>query len=152
MDNLVNRANFISDSLNSKGITDYLGQWHIDKMVLLKMVIESKIGYDRLCMDPENKNFFNEIDESIVYSTELYSELVLLITAQGDPKTNFENSQVLNLFYLFHKMIFRTASLISNLISKVQPPEKNNAEVFHLGVEEVEEESYDTFLKKLSGF
>lgn len=154
--NLKNRCKLISEALNSNAVVDYLGQGQIDKMTLLKMVIESKIGFDTLSSDPENARYFNEIEESIVYSTEHYSALVLLITASGDPKQNFQNSHVLNQFYLFHKMIMRTTNLITNLMSKMDVLEsstegKLQADVFDIKGQPQYDESYN-LLKKLSGF
>ncbi len=156
MHNLRNRWDVICESLNSRAILDYLDHFQIDKMTFLRMIIESKIGFDTLSQDPENKKYFNEIEESVVYSTEHFTSLVLLISAPGDPKVNFQNSDVLNMFCLFHKMIVRTSNLVSNLISKKDVLDeinetKNQADVFKIKREPEYEESY-TLLKKLSGF
>ena len=118
MDHLINKISTVSISLKSKEIIDYLNQWNIDKMHLLKLIIESKIGFDQLSSDPENASYFYEIEESSIYSTNSYSELIMVISTLGDTtKSNFQNNNLLNKFYLFHKMLYRTANLVSNLLA-----------------------------------
>ena len=124
MDQLINKISTVSITLKSKEILDYLNQWNIDKMHLLKLVIESKIGFDQLSASPENASYFLEIEESSIYSTNNYSELIMVISTMGDlTKNNLQNNNLLNKFYLFHKMLYRTANLVSNLLSSHSEPQ-----------------------------
>ena len=116
--NLVNRINLIFTSLKSKEIIDFLNQWNIDKLKLLSLVIESKIGYDRLISDKECQKFINDIEEHSVYTTSEYSELIMFISTMGDVNAKFNNgAAVLNKFQVFHKMLYKTGTLVMKLLT-----------------------------------
>lgn len=116
--NLVNRINLIFTSLKCQEVIDFLNQWNIDKLKLLTLVIESKIGYDRLISDMECKKFIDDIEEHTVYTTAEYSELIMFISTMGDVNTKFNNgAAILNKFQVFHKMLFKTGTLVMKLLT-----------------------------------
>lgn len=116
--NLVNRINLIFTSLKSKEIIDFLNQWNLDKLKLLTLVIESKIGYDRLISDNECKKFIDDIEEHVVYTTSEYSELIMFISTMGDVNNKFNNgAAILNKFQVFHKMLYKTGTLVLKLLN-----------------------------------
>lgn len=115
---LANRINSIFTSLKCKEIIDFLNQWNIDKLKLLTLVIESKIGYDRMISDNECRQFIEDIEEHVIYTTSEYSELIMFISTMGDVNSKFHsNASVLNKFQIFHKMLFKTGSLVLKLLT-----------------------------------
>ena len=116
--NLVNRINLIFTSLKSKEIIDFLNQWNIDKLKLLSLVIESKIGYDRMISDDECKKFIDDIEEHVVYTTSEYGELIMFISSMGDSNAKVNNgAEILSKFQVFHKMLYKTGTLVIKLLN-----------------------------------
>ncbi|GAC1598586.1 MAG: hypothetical protein NVS3B19_20730 [Ginsengibacter sp.] len=115
---LIKRISLIFENLRCKEIIDFLNQWNIDKLKLLTLVIESKIGYDRLISDMECKKFIDDIEEHTVYTTAEYSELIMFISTMGDVNTKFNNgAAILNKFQVFHKMLYKTGTLVMKLLT-----------------------------------
>lgn len=115
--NLINRISLIFENLRCKEIIDFLNQWNIDKVKLLSLVIESKLGYDRTVLDEDCKKFIDDIEESSIYSVAEYSQLIMFISTMGDMNSRFNtDSSILNKFQAFHKMLFKTGSLVLKLL------------------------------------
>jgi hypothetical protein len=115
----IKRVRFISSNLKSKEIIDYLNQWQIDKVHLLKLIVESKIGFDQAIADKKNESFFKELEESKVYSLNYYSDLIMFISNIGDTsRSTLQSNNTLHNFYLFHKILSKTCSLILNLLEE----------------------------------
>jgi hypothetical protein len=127
----IKRINFISSNLKSKEIIDYLNQWQIDKVHLLKLIVESKIGFDQAIADKRNESFFKELEESKVYSLNYYSDLIMFISNIGDTsRSTLQSNNTLHNFYLFHKILSKTCNLILNLLEdKVEVEEEKPAPV-----------------------
>lgn len=115
--NLINRISLIFENLKCKEIIDFLNQWNIDKVRLLSLVIESKLGYDRIILDEECKKFIDDIEESSIYSVAEYSQLIMFISTMGEMNSRFNSdSAILNRFQTFHKMLYKTGSLVLKLL------------------------------------
>lgn len=131
MDNnqTVKRIKDIVTGLKSKEIIDYLNQWDIDKIYLLKLVVESKIGYDQSIADKRNKDFFDEIEESKVYSLVYYSELIMFISNISDSSRSvLQSNNTLHNFFLFHKILDKTSTLVMHLLSDSEVEEHTEVE------------------------
>ncbi|GAC1380834.1 MAG: hypothetical protein NVSMB45_04650 [Ginsengibacter sp.] len=114
---LIKRISLIFENLRCKEIIDFLNQWNIDKVKLLSLVIESKLGFDRIILNEDCKNFIEDIEESSIYSVTEYSQLIMFISTMGELNSRFNNdSGVLNRFQTFHKMLFKTGSLVLKLL------------------------------------
>lgn len=119
---LIERIQVIFQSLKSHEIIDLLNQWNIDKLKLLSITIESKLGYDQLIGDVECKKFIDDIEESSVYSVAEYTQLIMFISTMGELNSRFNNdSAILNKYLVFHKMLYKTGSLVLKLLSDVTP-------------------------------
>lgn len=77
---LKNNLTAVVDALKSKEIIDYLGQAVIEKEVLLRLLIESKAGYDQALTDPLKQKVFNQFETSSLYSTQNFSNLFSFVT------------------------------------------------------------------------
>jgi hypothetical protein len=115
---IVKRINGIISTLKSNEIIDYLNQWQIDKVHLLKLIVESKIGFDQAMADKKNEQIFKEFEESKVYSLNYYSDLIMFISNISDTnRSTLQSNNTLHNFYLFHKILSKTCTIILNLLS-----------------------------------
>ncbi len=114
---LRNNLNEIVKKLKSKEIVDYLANPSLDKNHLLKLVVDSKGGYDQAITDPEKEKVFDQFETSINYSLDNFSQLVLFIsTAPNANRTTFLANNILSNFYSFHKSLLGIFNLIDNLL------------------------------------
>jgi hypothetical protein len=122
---IVKRINGIISTLKSNEIIDYLNQWQIDKVHLLKLIVESKIGFDQAMADKKNEQIFKEFEESKVYSLNYYSDLIMFISNISDTnRSTLQSNNTLHNFYLFHKILSKTCTIILNLVSDETAVEK----------------------------
>jgi len=137
----IKRVKSIGSSLKSAEIIDYLNQWQIDKVHLLKLIVESKIGFDQAVADKRNESFFKELEESKVYSLNYYSDLIMFISNIGDTSRNtLQSNNTLHNFYLFHKILAKTCKLILNLLQDTVEAEQDVEQKIEKMVEKPREE------------
>ena len=116
---LFHRINTILSKLKCKEIIEFLSQLNINKVNLLTLVIESKMGYDQLITDIECRSFINEVEENTIYSSPEYSELIMVISKLDNEGSTSENAiATLNKFQAFHKTVNKTGTLLINLLSE----------------------------------
>lgn len=153
-----------------------MNQWQVDKVHLLKLIVESKIGFDRAIMDKTNEKIFTEFEEAKVYSLSYYSDLIMFISTMADTsKSTLQSNHTLQNFYLFHKILFKTCTITLNFLDvrnsveqkvaeqevfweKAQPVKR--AKLFEIPVaqpelveaEETEDANLSSFLSKLANF
>lgn len=126
---LMQRIRLIFEHLKCKEIIDFLNHWSIDKLKLLNLAIESKIGYDLLILDEENRKFIEEIDEATIYTVAEYGQLMIYISNMGDPTGRFNpDSGILDKFQSFHKMLYKTGNLLLKLLVENPQIESNSKE------------------------
>ena len=67
---LVNKITTLLSEIKSSEIMEFLSQPNLNKVDLLTLIIESKIGYDKWCTDSECANIIEEIEEHIAAGKE----------------------------------------------------------------------------------
>lgn len=114
---LRNNLNAVIESLKSKDVINSLNEGQIDKNSFLKLLIESKAGYDQAQTDTQKQKVFNQFDTSSVYSTENFSNLFSFVsrTQNNERPTYLANNTISN-FYSYHKTLLATSNLINNLL------------------------------------
>jgi len=96
----------------------------VDKTRLVKLLIDSKAGYDQQFSDKERERILQQFDAANVYSTGNFSILISFSSAIGTnpvgstniPKGNLLANDVVTDFYSFHKTLQSTFNLIDNLL------------------------------------
>jgi hypothetical protein len=114
---LRNNLNEIIKRLQSREIVQFLKNNAIEKTNLLKLVVDSKGGYDQAMSDPEKEKVFEQFDTSKMYETTYFSNLISVIsTASNNNRSTFISNNAINDFYSFHKSLISTFNLIDNLL------------------------------------
>ena len=114
---LRNNLNEIIKRLMSREIVDFLGNNKIDKSTLLKLIVDSKGGYDQATTDTEKEKVFEQFEAVKMYETAYFSRLISTVsTASNDNRSTFISNTTLNDFYSFHKSLISTFNLIDNLL------------------------------------
>lgn len=114
---LRNNLNEIIKRLQSREIVKFISNTNIDKINLLKLVVDSKGGYDQAMTDPEKEKVFLQFDAIKMYETNYFSNLISMIsTASNNNRSTFVSNTILNDFYSFHKSLISTFNLIDNLL------------------------------------
>jgi|GEM_PF-3395424 len=181
MGQTVNKIKQLISDLKSQEIMDYMNQWQVDKIHLLKLIVESKIGFDQAMMDKTNEQIFADLEEAKVYSLSYYSDLIMFVSTMADTnKSTLQSNYTLQNFYLFHKILFKTCTIALSFLEestcieqKVEapkvvkqevgeqkaPPVKRGrligipkAEPVLVGAEEAEDVNLSMFLSKLANF
>lgn len=112
---IIKKIGELEPALKSKEILQYLNKRQVSKSELLKLVLESKTGFDQAILDEEIKGFFNGFEESSIYSAN-YSDLLLVICYMGDTDRPDVDNAFVNTFLLFHKILHNTTSVINMLL------------------------------------
>lgn len=120
---LRNNLNAVIQSLRSNEIIQLLNQGSIEKASLLKLLIDSKAGYDQNSTDFQRKKVFDQFDANSIYSSDNYTGLLSFISNVSQPggsshparPTYFTNNRIAD-FYSFHKTLTSTYNIISHLL------------------------------------
>ncbi|MDT0607411.1 hypothetical protein [Croceitalea rosinachiae] len=114
---LRNNLNEIIKRLMSKEIVAFLDNSNIEKSSLLKLVVDSKGGFDQAATDPEKEKVFEQFEAVKMYETNYFSRLVSMISTAGNSsRSTYFSNMTLNDFYSFHKSLISTFDLIDNLL------------------------------------
>jgi hypothetical protein len=112
---ILDKINDLVTTLKSREVVEYFNQWQVEKLELLRIIVESKVGYDVYAADQERLEILKSIDDPSVYSVYKYSELIMFVSNNTD-MTILQSSQIVTSFYLFHKSLYRTASFLDKLV------------------------------------
>ncbi|PIB28031.1 hypothetical protein BFP77_10285 [Maribacter sp. 4U21] len=122
---LRNNLNEIIKRLMSRELVAFLDNNNIEKSNLLKLVVDSKGGFDQAATDPEKEKVFEQFEAVKMYETAYFSRLISMIsTAQNSNRSTYVSNTTLNDFYSFHKSLISTFNLIDNLLM-------NSKEIFN---------------------
>lgn len=114
---LRNNLNEIIKRLKSREIVEFLSSNQIDKGNLLKLIVDSKGGYDQATTDSEKEKVFEQFEAQKMYETNYFSHLISIVsTASNNNRSTFISNNTLNDFYSFHKSLISTFNLIDNLL------------------------------------
>lgn len=114
---LRNNLNEIVKRLKSREIVAFLEKATVDKNHLLRLVVDSKGGYDQAMSVPEKEKVFEQFDTSQMYDTTYFSQLISVISTTGNnSRSNFVSNNLINNFFSFHKSLISTFNLIDNLL------------------------------------
>lgn len=127
---LRNYLKHITESLKSQNVVDLLGENQaISASNLIKLIIESKSGYDNALSDSEKNEILSILQASQLYSSDNITNIVSFASPQGNKATTsfLLNEKVLR-FLIFHKTILNSFNLIDTLLlsSREIFDEKNN--------------------------
>jgi hypothetical protein len=114
---LRNNLNEIIKHLKSEELIAFLNHGQIDKGNLLKLIVDSKGGYDQAIPDPEKLKVFEQFDTDKMYETAYFSSLISFVsTAPNQNRATYLSNNTLNDFYSFHKSLLSTFKIIDNLL------------------------------------
>ena len=114
---LRNNLNEIIKRLMSREIVNFLGEGQIEKGNLLKLIVDSKGGYDQATTDAEKEKVFEQFEAQKMYETNYFSRLISVVSiASNKNRSTFISNNSLNDFYSFHKSLISTFNLIDNLL------------------------------------
>ena len=120
---LVNKITTLLNELKSGEIMEFLSQPNLNKVDLLTLIIESKIGYEKWRSDSECSNIIEEIEEHHIYDDTNYNKLLNYISNLGSLSQNSEADLKLLLWFRhFHTMIIKTCNVVIKLMNNHQPP------------------------------
>jgi hypothetical protein len=144
------RIGGMKSALKSKEIINYLNRPEIDKPRLLKLVMESKTGFDQAVLDTETKEFFNGIEEAEIYTAD-YPNLLLSVCSMSESgNSDIRNNMFISSLMLFHKIFNGVLSFISMLNDQALPgkdEEPKDGKVHQIPSEQV---SLEKFLKSFA--
>lgn len=129
---LRNNLNEIIKHLKSQEIVTFLNNGQIDKGNLLKLIVDSKGGYDQAISDSEKRKVFEQFDTNKMYDTSYFSTLISFVSiAPNANRTTFLSNNTLNDFYSFHKSLLSTFRIIDNLLMTTREifDEKNDFDI-----------------------
>ncbi|MBK5203140.1 MAG: hypothetical protein JJE45_05415 [Prolixibacteraceae bacterium] len=116
---LRNNLNQLVDDLKSKEIVEFLDKQEVNKNELLRLIVESKSGYDKSITNKEKSKVIFEFNADKMYETKLFSSILSHISnATNKNRTAFLNFIQLNDFYSFQKTLIYTFELIDKLLIK----------------------------------
>ena len=116
---LRNNLNSIVKRLKSIELIKFLDATQVEKNQLLRIIIESKGGYDQAISEKLTKQVFELFETEKVYNTNFFSELVSFISKVPDDRkhrTQFLSNPHVNDFYSYHKSLVVSYNLIDNLL------------------------------------
>ena len=114
---LRNSLNQLIIGLKSKEIVTFLNQTKINKNELLRLVVESKAGFDQAIIDKDKAKVIAEFEADKIYNTNIFSTILAHISnASNDNRPTFFNSNQLNDLYSFQKTLISTFQLIDKLL------------------------------------
>ena len=109
------QIDLIFNGLKTFEIMDYLSQSEIEKKKLLLLIIESGAGFRDMIKMPDCLEFIECIEEHSVYKSDEFADLVIFVATMGLVKTDEEQLSLLNKFLIFHKILYKTGSLVQKL-------------------------------------
>jgi hypothetical protein len=114
---LRNNLNEIIKHLKSEELVAFLNNNQIEKGNLLKLIVDSKGGYDQAISDSEKLKVFEQFDTNKMYETSYFSSLISFVsTAPNANRPTYLSNNTLNDFYSFHKSLLSTFRIIDNLL------------------------------------
>jgi hypothetical protein len=125
--------------LKTEGITQQLNQWQFDKVAFLKVLVESKQGYDKLVKEPLYKELMDEFPEMSLYDSNVFSNLVMMVSSAVDiNRSTITANDLLYRVYTLHNMLFkihRLCNMLENCTDQQQPvvstqPQLESSRVF----------------------
>lgn len=122
-----NNLEYLVKLLKSEEIVKYL-DGAVNKNELLKLLVESKSGFDQASTDRQKAKILTEFKASEEYSTQKFSSIVTHVSTRPDNnnRLQFLNDNNLNNFYAFHKMLMSTFRLVDNLLFENKELFENN--------------------------
>ena len=137
----------LGSALKSKAILSYLNRPDFDKLQLLKLVLQSKTGFEQAMLDAEMKQFLDGLEETQLYTVNYETLLITISTMSESGEADIKNNIFLSSLNLFHKVSTQLTSVMNMLngtvaLEKVQEPQETK--VHHIPSKEV---SLDKFLK-----
>jgi hypothetical protein len=135
--NIISSLENTLSELKSREILQCLNNWQIEKIELVKLIIQSKSAYDQAIICHEKKKFFNGMEDS-VYSLNNYSRLIMSVLEAESISKNFGQNILLGDFYFFHKTLVKTANIVSSFLGA-----ESTEEVSYVEEELVEEKVID---------
>ena len=115
---LRNNLAIIINSLNSREILKIFDtSSEIGKGDLIRLMIDSKRGYDSNVINEEMKQIFEQFNTKPIYETDYFSQMINFIpTAANQKKNTYLIFDPITRFYNFHKSLISTFNLIDNLL------------------------------------
>lgn len=114
---LRNSLNQLIIGLKSQEIVTFLNQTKINKNELLRLVVESKAGFDQALTDKDKARVIAEFEADKIYNTNIYSTILAHISnAPNDSRPVFFSNNQLNDLYSFQKTLISTFRLIDKLL------------------------------------
>ena len=90
-------------------------QTEIDKKKLLKLLVQSGCGFNKVIENAESQHFLFSIEEHTIYFEEQFSELIIFISTMGLVPVDEENLSLLHKLLIFHKTVLKTGTLVKKL-------------------------------------
>ena len=110
---LIKNIDQVFKNLKTMEILNFLNQPQLDKVKLLDLVIESKVGFNAMMNISECERILEAFDEKSIYTAPEYSNLIIYITSMGNDPEN--DITLINKLHNFHKILFKTGNLLKTL-------------------------------------
>ncbi|MBU2494673.1 MAG: hypothetical protein KJ571_18785 [Bacteroidetes bacterium] len=112
----------IIEKTKSKLITEFFNnnkqEPNTYRAALLKLIIDSKAGYDQAIIDEKQSRILNLFSANDLYKTDYYSSIIQFISTNNYdlPVSYLQNSKQINSFYTYHNTLITSYNLINDLL------------------------------------